>query len=119
MESVPTNPSLSPTAEMYTLYCSLFRPYLSYCNEIWGNTYPSNVECLVTLQKQATRLICNAGRLAHTNAMLKDMSILKLSEFLKIQNCHFDVQLIPCYLTYSIVKEDTKYSSVHSTCQNK
>ena len=21
---------------MYTLYCSLFHPYLSYCNEIWG-----------------------------------------------------------------------------------
>ena len=24
---------------MYTLYCSLFHPYLSYCLEIWGNTY--------------------------------------------------------------------------------
>ena len=31
------------TAGMYTLYCSLFHPYLSYCNEIWGNTYTSNV----------------------------------------------------------------------------
>ena len=28
------------TSGMYTLYCSLFHPYLSYCNEIWGNTYP-------------------------------------------------------------------------------
>ena len=28
------------TTGMYTLYCSLFHPYLSYCNEIWGNTYP-------------------------------------------------------------------------------
>ena len=72
------------TSGMYTLYCSLFHPYLSYCNEIWGNTYPSNVKCLFTLQKKAIRLICNADsdrRLAHTNVMFKDMSILKLSEF--------------------------------------
>ena len=69
------------TAGMYTLYCSLFHPYLSYCNEIWGNTYPSNVKCLFTLQKKAIRLICNADKLAHTNAMFKDMSILKLLNF--------------------------------------
>ena len=67
------------TTGMYTLYCSLLHPYLSYCNEIWGNTYTSNVKCLFTLQKKAIRLICNADRLAHTNAMFKDMSILKLS----------------------------------------
>ena len=71
------------TTGMYTLYCSLFHPYLSYCNEIWDNTYTSNVKCLFTLQKKAIRLICNADRLAHTNAMFKDMSILKLSEFVK------------------------------------
>ena len=54
------------TAGMYTLYCSLFHPYLSYCNEIWGNTYTSNVKCLFTLQKKAIRLICNADRLAQS-----------------------------------------------------
>ena len=57
------------TTGMYILYCSLFHPYLSYCNEIWGNTYTSNVKCLFTLQKKAIRLICNADRLAHTSPM--------------------------------------------------
>ena len=74
---------LSNISGMYTLYCSLFHPYLSYCNEIWGNTYPSNVNCLLTLQKKAIRLICNDDRLAHANAMFKDMSILQPSEFVK------------------------------------
>ena len=60
---------LTKTAGMYTLNCSLFHPYLPYCYEIWVNTYPSNVKCLFTLQKKAIRLICNADRLAHTNAM--------------------------------------------------
>ena len=31
---------------MFTLYCSLFLPYLTYCCEIWGNTYTTNVNCL-------------------------------------------------------------------------
>ena len=47
------------------------------------HNYTSNVKCLFTLQKKAIRLICNADRLAHTNAMFKDMSILKLSEFVQ------------------------------------
>ena len=74
-----------------TLYCSLFHPYLSYCNKIVGNTYPSNVKWLFTLQKKPIKLICNDDRLAHTNAMFKDMSILKLSKFVKylISNCLF------------------------------
>ena len=67
------------TAGMYTLYCSLFQPYISYCNELWENSYISNVKCLFTLQKKAVRLICGAVRLAHTNELFKEMSILKLA----------------------------------------
>ena len=44
------------TAGIYTRYCSLFHPYVSCCNTIWGNTYPSNVKCLLTLQKKPIRL---------------------------------------------------------------
>ena len=87
---------------MYTLYCSLFQPYLSYSNDIWV----IHVKCLFTLQKKAIRLICNADRLAHTNVLFKDMSILKLSEFVKYKtNCYYDVQFIPWYLTDSVAKE--------------
>ena len=68
-------PKLITTTGMYTLYCSLFHPYLSCCNEIWVNTYPSNFKCLFTLQKKAIRPICIADRLAHTNSMFNDMSI--------------------------------------------
>ena len=28
---------------LFILYCSLFLPYLTYCAEIWGNTYKSNI----------------------------------------------------------------------------
>ena len=54
---------LITTAGMYTLYCSLFQPHISYCNELWGNTYASNVNCLCIIQRKVVRLICNADRL--------------------------------------------------------
>ena len=35
-----------------TLYQSLDEPYMSYCCEIWGNTYPSRLRKLSLLQKK-------------------------------------------------------------------
>ena len=107
------------TSGMYTLYCSLFHPYLSYCDEIWGNTYPSNVKCLFTLQKKAIRLICNADRLPHTNAMFKDTSILMLSEFVKYKTAIVMFNLFHGILPIQLQRRFSKYSSVHSTRQKK
>ena len=98
-------------AGMYTLYCPLFHPYLSYCNEIWGNTYPSNVKCFFTLQKKAIMLISNA----HTNAMFKDMSILKLSEFVKYKTAIVMFNLFHGILPIQLQRRFTKYLSIHST----
>ncbi len=70
---------LVTTAGMYSLYCSLFQPYISYCNEIWGNNYASNVKCLCIIQRKVVRLICNADRLTHTNELYKELYILKFA----------------------------------------
>ena len=35
------------------LYFSLFLPYLSYCCEVWGNTYSSNIKKFYILQKKS------------------------------------------------------------------
>ena len=64
---------LITTAGMYTLYCSLFQPYISYSNEIWCNNYASNVKCLCVIQRKADRL-------AHTNELYKELYILKFPE---------------------------------------
>ena len=74
---------LVTTAGMYSLYCSLFQPYISYCNEIWGNNYASDVKCLCVIQRKAVRLICNADRLTHTNELYKELYILKFPEFVQ------------------------------------
>ncbi len=56
---------------------------MSYCNEIWGNNYASNVKCLCIIQRKALRLICNADRLAHTTELFKELYILKFPEFVQ------------------------------------
>ena len=35
------------------LYYSLFVPYLSYCSEIWGNTYKTYQLCILTTKESS------------------------------------------------------------------
>ena len=41
---------------MHILYYSLFMPYIMYCAEVWGNTYATNIHCLVLLQKKSYKI---------------------------------------------------------------
>ena len=43
---------------LYTLYCSLFLPYINYCSEIWGNTYKTRLNYIILIQKKVIRDIC-------------------------------------------------------------
>ena len=36
-------------SSMPIIYCSLYLPYLTYCVEIWGNSYPTNINGIVLL----------------------------------------------------------------------
>ena len=83
------------------------------------NTCPSNVKCLFTLQKKAISLLCNADRLAHTNAMFKYISILNLSEFVKYKTAIVMLNLFHGILPIQLQRRFSKYSSVHSTRQKK
>ena len=85
---------LITTAGMYTLHCSQFQPYMSYCNEIWGNNFASNIKCLCIVQRKAVRLICNADRLAHTNELFKELYILKFPECVQYKTAILIVHLL-------------------------
>ena len=70
---------------LYTLYYSLVYPYLYYCACVWGLTYHSNLEHLVTLQKRAVRTISRSAHDAHTDPIFKSLKLLKfeISLFIK------------------------------------
>ena len=69
---------------LYMLYNTLILPYLTYCIEVWGNTYQSNLKPLVTIQKRAIRISHKVGYHDHTNTLFlssKTMKFLDLVQF--------------------------------------
>ncbi len=65
------------------LYDSLFVPYLSYCSEIWGNTYKTNINCVYVLQKKVLRIVCNVDYQYHSNVLHKVLRMLKLFDIIE------------------------------------
>ena len=69
------------------IYKTLILPYLSYCSEIWGNTYESRLHDLIVLQKRAIRIIGNVGYRDHTSKLFKSFKCLKLVDIIRLQTC--------------------------------
>ena len=106
---------LITTAGMYTLYCSLFQPYMSYCNEIWGNNYASNVKFMCIIQRKYVRLIGNADRLAHTNDVFKELYILKFQEFVQYKTSMLMFHLFHGTVPIHLQNRSTVHSTNRST----
>ena len=72
--------NLVPQSCLKTLYYSFIYPYLLYCLPIWGGTYHTHLNSLITLQNRAVRIISNASYLDHTDPFFKSNQILKLGD---------------------------------------
>ena len=65
------------------LYCSLILPYLTYCVEVWGNSFKSHLAKIEIIQKRAVRIICGARHLEHTSKLFGDLKLLKFTDIIK------------------------------------
>ena len=72
---------------LFILYCSLFLPYLTYCAEIWGNTYKSNTQSIFLLQKKIVPIVYSANFKDHTNVILQDLNFFKFCDLVKLKTC--------------------------------
>ena len=72
---------------LFILYCSLFLPYLTYCAEIWGNTYKSNIQCIFLLQKKIVRIVYGANFKDQTDVIFQDLNFLKFYDLVKLKTC--------------------------------
>ena len=77
------------TDSLYTLYCTLILPYLTYCIENWGNTHESNLNKIFLKQKRVIRIICRAKFYDHTNPLFKKLKILKLKDLRELRSAIF------------------------------
>ena len=98
---------------MLTLYCSLFLPYLTYSCEIWGNTYATNVNCMI--QKKLVRIIHHEGTLAHTNCLFKQMHSHKFHDLVKYRTAIVMFKLYHGKLPTLLQSRFKRSQNIHNT----
>ena len=72
-----------------TLYFSLVYPYLIYYITVWGSTYQTNLNHIITLQKKVLTIISNVPLDAHTDNLFRDHQILKFNDIYLFQTAKF------------------------------
>ena len=78
-----------PKNELKSIYHAISASHMTYGCQVWGQGYGSHIEKIFKLQKRALRIINFKDFRAHTNPLFKDNEILKLQDFIKLQNCLF------------------------------
>ena len=68
---------------LLTLYLSVVFPYLSYCNHIWGCTYPTNLKQLLVQQKRIIRIIAGMKYRDPTESAFRDLSVIRFLDINK------------------------------------
>ena len=74
---------------LLTLYNTLIIPYLSYCAEVWGNTYRSNIQPLTIIQKRAIRIVNKVGYYDHTNTLFLNSQVMKFIDLINYRTALF------------------------------
>ena len=72
-------------SSLHSLYYSVVHPYFYYCILVWGSTYSSNLNRLVTLQKRIVRIVNKESYRAHTGPIFKQLNLLKLDQIYSFQ----------------------------------
>ena len=79
----------APLPILRQLCYTLIYPHLTYAIIIWGNTYPSSLTLLITLQKKALRIITFSDFRAPSSPLFHSLGILKLNDVTYLNNCMF------------------------------
>ena len=83
---------------MITLYYSFIYPYLNYCNQVWGNTYITNLKPMVLMQKLLVRIITGSPYLAHTEPLMNELKLLNISSINKYGRSYFSYKYVDSQL---------------------
>ena len=71
------------------LYYAMIHSHLSYCLNVYSCANTTNLQRLRVKQKEAIRVICNAGYRDHTKPLFKSQKILPLDEMIKFAKLKF------------------------------
>ena len=65
---------------LLSLYYSFTYPYLTYCSQIWGSTYKTNLRRLTILQNKAMRIICHVKLRESADPLYTRLGIIKFTD---------------------------------------
>jgi hypothetical protein len=83
------------------LYYAMVHSHLNYCINIYSCANATTLHKLKLKQKEAIRIICNAGYRDHTNPLFKQTGILPLENLVKYSNIKFMHKFIHNKLPFS------------------
>ena len=91
--------SIYPHRVLLTLYNTLILPHYNYCILSWGSTVRENHR-LHLLQKKAVRIIIKSNYIAHTEPLLKELRLLKVTCMFSVAIWKFYYKLMNNHLQY-------------------
>jgi hypothetical protein len=74
---------------MKTMYFAMVHSHISYCINVYSCANITTLNRLVLKQKEAIRIICNAGYRDHTGPLFKQQGILPLTDLIKFSSLKF------------------------------
>ena len=107
------------TKSMYALYCALILPHLTYCVEVLGNDYKTNLMSLYLLQKKAIHVVCKNNLLDHTLILFSSLCTLPLSDLIWLRSAMFMCKVYYDLLPLNLLEHFLHTPSYHSTRQIK
>ena len=107
-------------SSLLTLYYSFAFPYFIYCNNVWGNTYQTNLKSLILVQKKLVRIISCAPFKAHTEPLMFAMRLLSVNDINQCMTAIFMYHCLNC-ITPQVFKDFFKKNNTlhdHDTRQS-
>ena len=94
-----------PPEELRSIYYAIFSSHITYGCQVWGQKVNIYTNKVFKLQNRAMRIISFSDFDADATPIYKDMKILKLEDFVSLQNCLFvhdfvNNNLPRCFETY-------------------
>ena len=104
--------------ELKSIYYAIFSAHLTYGCQIWGQSSTLHVNKIFKLQNRALRIINFQAYDANPDALYRRNKILKLEDFIKLQNCllvhdYMNNTLPSCFQDYCFKQNYMNYN-VHT-----
>ena len=100
-----------PLKTLQMIYNALVYPYLTYCNVVWANTYPSRLEGIHKVQKKIVRIITFSKYLQETRPIFLSLGLLTIYEL----NTYLLALFMYSYFSGNLPSVFTDYFTTNNT----